>query len=111
MSMSENLYYANEVFWHSVKTHKRLLICGGIAAEVGGLLWKDGLSTSLTHLYNTLSSVSHYKFHMATIVCGSIVTGIGKVVLYSWSQEIDRVRNTPPNSPTPRHIHADHSRS
>ena len=111
MSISENLYYANEVFWNSVKAHKRLLVCGGILAEVGGLLWKDGLSTSLTHLYDALSSVSHYKFHAATILCGSLATGIGKVVLNSWSQEIDKVRNTPPNSPTPKHVSSENSKA
>jgi hypothetical protein len=109
--MPENLYYANEVFWSSVKAHKRLLICGGITAEVMGMLWKDGFSTSLAHLYDTLSSVSHYKFHMATILCGSIATGIGRVVLHSWSQEIEKVRNTPPNSPTTQRATEEHSKN
>jgi hypothetical protein len=103
MTMTENLYYANAVLWARIQENKSLLISGGLAAEVIGVLAMNGWSPTVHQCHLALTSISHYKFHLATILCGSIITGIGKVVLHSWGQEIEKVRNTPPNSPvTPR---------
>lgn len=105
MGITEKLYFGAIVLWDGINKNKSLLICGGIAGELITLFWTYGYSASLEQFYKTLSSVSHYKYHIGTLICGSIATGISKVVLNSWADEIEKtISNTPPTSPKQDHI-------